>query len=143
LGKKISRIFHPSEFEEIEAGAPYHASLQVALWERDHLRNMLKNISDIWNFEHSYIPGVKHFAIVGAPPIRYLHVVEKGKWQPHTGSLFERAGLVFDPSTRPMHAVRHRYTLWVNKLKFAVLGYSIFKLRRRPENSGISPGDAP
>jgi hypothetical protein len=140
LWKKLNRLFHPSAFEELKAGAPYYASLQVTLWERDHLSNMLRNAKNIWEFENSCIPGINHYAIIKRPPIRYVHVVEKGKWQPHAALLFEQAGLSFDPSKRQIHSVNHRLTLWINKLKFTILGYAVFKLKQRYKNRDASTG---
>ena len=137
LGNALKNHFKPAGFETLKTDAPYFASLQVALWDREHLKRMLRNATNIWEFENSYIPGVDHHAILEKPPIRYVHVVEKGKWQPHAASLFEQAGLSFDPSERPLHSLRHYLTLWINKIKFAVFGYSVFRLRSRCKNKGI------
>ena len=137
LGKKLNYLFRPATCEEIKDGAPYFASLQVALWERDHLSEMLRTAQGIWDFENSRIPGIKHYAIIEKPPIRYVHVVEKGKWQPNAASLFGQAGLAFDSSKRQTQPLRHRIALWTNKLKFAILGYAVFRFKRRLKKEKI------
>jgi len=130
LFKKLRYRYRPAVYEKIGNRTPYHSSLQVALWEREHLGEMLNAAENVWAFENTRLTGTKHYAIVENPPIEYVHVVEKGQWEPYTASLFKGAGLAFDPSERRVLPPWYRMTLRANKVKFAVFGYSIFRLRR-------------
>ena len=130
LGSKIRHRYHPVPYEAIRENAPYNASLQIALWERKYLANMLGRAEDIWDFEHVCVPGIRHFSVVENPPIRYVHVVEKGQWEPNAESLFKVSDLPFDPTGRKIRSSRDLVQLRINKMKFAVLGYSVFRLKR-------------
>jgi len=133
LGKKIYYLYRPETIEAIGKHAPYCSSLQVALWERNHLSLMLKAAQNIWDFENTYLPGIKHYAVIEHRPINYVHVVEKGCWQHNAASLFKTAGLSFDPSGRKVRSMKDRIVFWINKVKFAVIGYTVFRLKRRAQ----------
>lgn len=129
----LKRIFrNPGvDIEPISVRSPYYSSLQVALWKRRHLMEMLKsNERHIWGFEHQVMNGNPHFAIKGLPPIRYVHVVEKGRWQPYARSLFSRRDLPFRAGDRIVLGCLSYLPLWLNHIKFAVFGYSIMRLKQ-------------
>ncbi len=65
------------------------------------------------------------------PAIDYIHVVEKGRWEPHAHRLFKKAGSPFDASGRAMRPPHHMLSIWLNKVKFNLTGYLVVKLRRR------------
>lgn len=108
---------------------PYYASLQVSLWQRRHLQEMLALPGTIWAFEHQRIAGREHCA-VARPLLDYTHLVEKGRWYRDAP---RRLGLPQDTASflQRGHAPGLRTnSRWYNRLKFLLLGYSIFRLRR-------------
>ena len=130
IAKKIFRNAG-TDIEPISVHSPYYSSLQVALWKRRHLMKMLEsNEGNIWGFEHQMITGHPHFAIVGMPPIQYVHVVEKGKWLPYTPRLFRKFNLPFCAGDRVVQGRLTYLTLWLNRVKFAILGYAIVRLKQ-------------
>jgi len=129
-GKRLKMAFNPSTIEKIPNCTPYYSSLQVAFWEKRHLCDMLRLEGNIWGFENQSIQGVDHYAVAGAPAINYIHVVEKGQWEPNVGCLFRKAGIPFDPSGREMRPPSHAMWLWLNRIKFNLIGYSVVRLKR-------------
>jgi len=110
------------EMEPVEVQSPYYSSLQVALWKRSHLIDMLKlDGKHIWDFEYQEI---------GNPPIKYIHVVEKGKWQPYSRKFFRKLNLPFDPGDRIVSGRQAYLVLWLNSIKFEIVGYSAMRLKR-------------
>lgn len=120
----------------LAADEPYYASLQLAVWRRDHLVAMLAQPGSIWDFEHQRIAGETHHAVTRAGPIRYLHVVEKGRWMPYAARAFRKAGVPFDPGTRPAWNGRYMVTHAVRKLRFALFGYAVMRLKGRMRRRG-------
>lgn len=110
---------------------PYYSSLQVAIWNRTHLIDMLTGLPEgsIWAFEHQRIPDKTHHAIVEAPPIVYKHVVEKGKWMPFTQLLFTRIGLTFDPGSRAIWKGGNMLWNWKGRFVFPIVGYAWVNLK--------------
>ncbi len=133
LPRVVRRIRRGSlpEIEPIGIRSPYYSSLQAALWKRSHLEQMLKRArKSVWDFEHQAIPGHPHFAITKEPPIRYRHLIEKGKWEPHSRTSFRDLNLSFDPGAREESGRRAALALRWNGLKFEVIGYSAMRLKR-------------
>lgn len=131
INRFIKRI-QKEKIELIKEPEPYYSSLQVSLWERSHLIEMLKTeTGNIWNFEHQRIPGAKHYAVSGEAAISYKHVVEKGRWKPYVRRIFKKAGLTFSPSARAEEGGRAQLKLWFDLFKFEVIGYFWVKLKRR------------
>jgi hypothetical protein len=130
-GKSLKTAFNPSTIEKIPKCTPYYSSLQVAFWEKGHLCDMLRLGGNIWDFENRSIQGVEHYAVAGPPAINYIHVVEKGHWEPNVDRLFRKVGIHFDPSVRKMRPTHHLMWLWLNRLKFNLIGYSVVRLKRR------------
>lgn len=135
IGKKMISFFNPVLYERIRDRAPYYSSLQVALWERAHLLDTLGLAQDIWDFEHICRAGDPHYAIVKHPPIRYRHTVEKGEWMADAGSLFRSSGLPFDPSGRGSRPPADRIRFLLNRVKFALIGYAVFRFKRKMRNN--------
>lgn len=113
---------------ELAEDEPYYSSLQVAIWNRTHLLNMLMQSGSIWEFELSVIAGSAHYATV-REPVHYSHLVEKGRW------------LKYAPATLGVHdqdsfAHRgfHQSTLLnsrlYNQIKFSLFGYIFFRFRQ-------------
>lgn len=109
---------------------PYYSSLQLALWRRSHLLEMLRQPGSIWDFEHQRTPAGAHFAICEAPPCRYLHVVEKGRWMPYAPKLFAAARLPFVAGGRPLLGATYHGRHVLGKLRFALTGYGPMRARR-------------
>jgi hypothetical protein len=86
---RLSAALRGLEYIPIPTGMPYYSSLQAAIWRREHLLDMLASYGQetIWGFEHHFLPARQHFSIVGPGPIRYRHLVERGKWLPYTPHL--------------------------------------------------------
>lgn len=128
-----NRIYRKNRggIEPIGAGSPYYSSLQAALWKRRHLADMLAlRERDVWEFEHQQLNGHPHFAISGSPPIHYRHIVEKGRWQPYARRLFAKLDLPFRGGERGMHSPHAHLTLWLNRVKFELVGYAVVRLKR-------------
>ena len=125
----LSRTFRTSDWERVPDRMPYYSSLQVALWKRAHLEEMLKLKGSIWDFENQWIPNVSHYAVTDTAAIKYVHVVEKGKWQTTAERLFRAVDLPFSHGSRETSPTRE-FILKLNKVKFLVIGYSYVKLKR-------------
>jgi hypothetical protein len=118
------------EFETIAPDTPYYSSLQPTLWKREHLLAMLELPGSIWDFENQSLPGANHYAITHSPPIRCVHVVEKGEWMPDAALRFRRLALIFTPGIRQMRPPREIPLLWYRQAKFALIGYTGLRARR-------------
>jgi hypothetical protein len=130
LFSRVVQGIRGQEIERIPEHIPYYASLQVSVWECEHLMQMLAQPGTIWDFEHQRLPGVAHYAICGQPPIHYAHVVEKGKWRASAAATFRRAGLAFAPGHRAQVAPWRQIGEWITRLKFELIGYSALRFRR-------------
>jgi len=106
----------------ISQSRPYFCSLQIALWRREHLLAMLCGSGSIWEFEHQCMDGASHFAIAARPPVRYRHLVEKGRWQPYARRLLRKAGLPDDLGSRPVWPEWAYGRVWLDELRFFLHG---------------------
>lgn len=107
---------------------PYYSSLQVAIWDRSHLSEMLKQSGSIWEFEHNVLAGSKHYATT-RKFLRYNHLVEKGKWFRHAP---ETLGCR-DPESfehRGFEQSLLKHSRIYNRIKFFLFGYVFFRFRR-------------
>ncbi|MBE7437696.1 MAG: hypothetical protein HS115_04505 [Spirochaetales bacterium] len=116
--------------EEIPRHWPYYSALQIAIWRRSHLLEMLQADGNIWDFEHQAIPGQTHYALTGRPPIDYGHVVEKGVYQSDIKELMNSLGFTFHAGNRPVASRASSWKLRWNACKFQLIGYSFLRLRR-------------
>jgi hypothetical protein len=57
------------------------------IWDKGHLLAMLGAPGSIWDFEHQKLDRARHFAVASDPPVRFRHLVEKGRWQPYAKRL--------------------------------------------------------
>lgn len=126
----LSRTFRTSDWERVPDGMPYYSSLKVALWKRAHLEEMLELRGGIWDFENQWIPNVSHYAVTDTVPIKFEHVVEKGKWQLTAQRLFKVVNLPFSRGHRETLSPTRQFILKFNKIKFLFIGYSYVKLKR-------------
>lgn len=118
-------------YERIGQDMPYYSSLQIALWQKSHLLEMLALPGNIWDFENQRIPKIQHYAVYGESVIRYVHVVEKGKWGHYAPELFQQIGLPLEMGKRAQHSAGMHRTMWINRLKFEVYGYAWLRLKKR------------
>jgi hypothetical protein len=116
--------------DRIRSSEPYYSSLQLAMWQRQHLQDLLATPGNIWDFEHQRPAAGTHYAVTGPPPCRYVHVVEKGRWMPYAPQLFRAANIGFAPGSRPLlNRSYHRRHL-LKKLQFGLTGYGPMRARR-------------
>lgn len=130
LARRIKDKIKNQLYCEIPQNAPYFSSLQVALWERAHLLNMLNLPGSIWDFERQAIPNVQHYAICCKSPIDYIHVVERGQWQPYAKRVLSQCGVKFDPGSRIVRGIGSEINRLIYKIKFALFGYTGYRLRQ-------------
>ena len=128
-GKLIWMLRTRPGIAALKSAEPYYASLQLALWRREHLLSMLSQPGSIWDFENQRLPAQTHYAVTRTGPIRYMHVVEKGKWMPYAAKLFARAGIPFTRGLRPVWGRRYMVLHMIRKMRFALFGYSFLRLR--------------
>jgi hypothetical protein len=128
-GKLIWRVQTKPGITALKSSEPYYASLQLAVWRRNHLLTMLSQPGSIWDFEHQRISAETHYAVTRKGPIRYVHVVEKGKWMPYAAWAFSQAGVPFDRGMRAAWGRRYMVLHMINKVRFALFGYSFMRLR--------------
>jgi hypothetical protein len=112
----------PDGIRLISADRPFHSSLRIAIWQKEHLLGLLEMTGSIWDFEHQGRDGVSHFAIAGRPPIRYQHLVEKGRWQPYARRLLRKAGLSDELGSRPAWPEWAYGRVWMDELRFFLCG---------------------
>jgi hypothetical protein len=118
------------EIEAIPETDPYHSSLQAVLWRRTHLLECLREEENIWRFETIRPYDAVHYSICGPAPIRYRHLVEKGRWLPDARRLLRQAGLRDDLGTRGRWPWTYQLRGWVARVRFELLGYSMMRSRR-------------
>ena len=128
-GTIIGKLRTGAGIAALKSSEPYYASLQLALWRREHLLTMLSQPGSIWDFEYQRLPTQTHYAVTRTGPIRYLHVVEKGKWMSYAAKLFSRAGVPYEPGLRPIWGRRYMVLHMIRKMRFALFGYSFLRLR--------------
>ena len=119
--------------EKVPMNMPYYSSLQVALWERDHLISMLKMNGSIWDFEHQKINDSHHYAVVHKI-IDYRHVVEKGKWVYDVDDIYLKIGIPFNKGYRGSVGYLSYLMMIINRYKFKIVGYSVMRLKRKISN---------
>lgn len=124
---KFSGRRDPAGLIRLKPDEPYYASLQIALWKRSYLCDMLRRKGSIWEFEHTVPDGSKHYALADIV-LDYEHLVEKGKWFRHAPALL---GLPRDAFLKRGFLQRAlRYSRLYNRVKFALLGYAVFNYKR-------------
>lgn len=140
--RTVRRAFIPALFAEIKnmrAGAaveripedfPYYSSLQVTLWKREHLIEMLRATNGtIWDFELQKPGAGGHYAVVNKLPIQYAHVVEKGLWQHDAPAIFHKAGIPFAKGSRPIAPAPAVFTSFLSRFRFFCFGFMWLRLR--------------
>ena len=57
----------------------YRSSLQVSYWNVLYFKKVLERSDNIWDFENISDKDIPHYC-VKAKPIKYFHLIEKGRW---------------------------------------------------------------
>lgn len=125
--------------EAVPANDPYYSSLQVALWKKAHLLQCLEQTRNIWNFERARPRGAVHFASRTDRPIRYRHIVEKGRWLPDARRRLREAGTASDLGRRAVWPLSYQIRRWVGLACFELVGYSVMRFKEM-RVSGIVAG---
>ena len=125
----LGALFRTGKLEKISTNEPYYSSLQAAIWKRTHLLHMLEQECSIWDFEHIVLAGSKHYAVRKRFGFHYEHLVEKGRWLRHAPALLPGAP-VAQFQLRGFDERRFYRYAPLRKLKFAIYGYTIFRLKR-------------
>jgi hypothetical protein len=132
LRKVIYKIIFRKNIIRINSRHPYYSSLQIAIWEIDHLLDLIKKSTDIWNFESIYIKSKIHYTVLDSQ-ISYKHVIEKGKWD--FGSKVYLNSVIgnFNYGNREMIVrsnLKNLITLIKKYIIFSVFGYFFVYLKK-------------
>jgi hypothetical protein len=108
----------------IRRSHPYYSSLQVAIWDINHLIETIKNSENIWNFENLNFKNVNHFSVTNNI-FNYKHVVEKGNWEFYAESFCTKYLGYFNKGSRKMNSDTfiNVLKLLLKKVKFMFFGY--------------------
>jgi len=120
IDKRSFRILKPSE--------PYYSSVEVAIWRRDYLRQLLRVPGSIWEFENMVGPE-RHYA-VWEPIAHYRALVSRGKWNYSARRLLVQQGYSLNGSTRPHLSLASLPRRMRTRIIFSVFGYLSYRLRR-------------
>jgi len=107
---------------------PYYSSLQVAIWKRPYLCSMLEECKSIWDFEHYALPGSRHYA-VSLDFVKYIHLVEKGKWFKYAPKMLKNTHIKFFLK-RGFVSSPFKNSRLFNKIKFGIFGYFSFRIKK-------------
>lgn len=108
---------------------PYYSSLDVAIWKRSYLRELLRQPVSIWHFEH-IVTSERHYA-VWKPVLNQDQIVTKGGWSWRAPELLARQGLSLAQSKREFQT----FGSWLRGIRqiiiFEAIGYLSFRIRKR------------
>ena len=122
--KKSRRPLRPLSFSE-----PYYCSLMPAIWKRSYLRELLRQPGNIWEFEH-VVTDRPHYA-VWERALDFDAIVAKGTWLPRAARQLERQGLSLSNSQREFQTLRARLRDLRQRIAFAIVGFTGFRLRQK------------
>jgi len=113
---------------KIRKSHPYYSSLQIALWDIDHLISILNNIDNIWDFELQQKTNYIHYSVV-ENLFSYKHVVEKGKWETYAKKYCIKYISYFNQGNRVIQKSNLIKDLFfiLKKIKFFLFGYLFSK----------------
>lgn len=121
--RKKTTISGKSIFK-IRKSHPYYSSLQVAIWDINHLIETIKNSKNIWDFENIVYSSVDHFS-VSDNIFNYRHVVEKGNWEFYAENFCNKYLNYFQKGNRKMNSntLFNKIKLKLKRFKFLIFGY--------------------
>ena len=114
-----NRFEKDSSFIQIPENTPYPISLQPAIWEREYLLQLLKELyadgnKTPWDFERhfiekyrggsskNYIQGVRYDS---RNIMNYKNILIQGKWDPRVIRFYKRQGIIINTGERPFMAI--------------------------------------
>jgi hypothetical protein len=113
-----------ADVERVPSRHPFYCAMQVAIWCKSHLEQLLADPVSIWDFERRYVPHSMHACIVGAPAIEYHHIVERGRWLPDATARFRRISLPILLGERPKWSRARLLRALAEKIQWHLWGYS-------------------
>jgi hypothetical protein len=113
----------------ISLSEPYYSSVEVVIWKRSYLRQLLGELGTQWEFEHT-VTGERHYA-VWKPLFDQRQIVTRGKWTRSAPRLLARQGLSLANSTREFVSFKSWAQGLRERISFEVAGFSSFRIRRR------------
>lgn len=133
LARVAHRVLRPRDqaVETIPRGYPYYSSLQIALWKKSHLLQLLGAARGIWDFELLEPAAQVHRAVIGSRCLKYRHVVEKGRWLPDAAALLARSELKSALGARKSWPSRVFWQQQLNRWRFQITGYAIMKMKKK------------
>ncbi len=87
---------------DVKAKVPYITSLQMSIWDRDFLLELLKYDFNPWEFEikagktKEALKNYDKFFVTNYPFIKYTHFVEKGKFYPFIVDILNKEDIKLD-----------------------------------------------
>jgi hypothetical protein len=99
------------------------------IWQRSHLRWLLRQSGSIWDLEH-IVTSEPHYA-VWSTVLRPDHLVIKGKWSARARRKLARQGITIAGSKRGFRPVSERLRDVRETIVFHTVGFLSFRLRRR------------
>jgi hypothetical protein len=130
IGSMISLIKKNNYFK-IPDNNPYYSSLQIAIWNTDHLINSVDISNNIWDFEELHRNEIIHYTVFNSV-IKYKHVIEKGKWDYSTTKYLTKIFGKFEKGSRDIIKLNTLQIILINFKKyfiFPLFGYTIMKFR--------------
>jgi len=109
---------------KLNANEPYFSSLQLAIWRRKYLLQLLQTEMSIWDFEKIVTTG--NCYAVARPFVLYKHMVEKGLW-----FWFAKFFLDLENSPRELHTFWHSAKHIFIRNKFYIFGYIFSRIKNR------------
>ena len=97
-----NRSLHESEFQVIDRGAPYRATV-CGFWDREYMQHLLIPGENPWNFEvlgsyrTSYLDG---FYQLATPLFKFINLIGKGFWIPVSLEKARQLGIEIDTNPR-------------------------------------------
>jgi len=113
----------------ISHSEPYYSSVELVIWKRSYLRELLRRPGSIWDFEH-IVTDVRHYA-VWKPVLDQDQIVTKGKWNYSATRRLKQQGLSLANSKREFQSLRSWLRGVREKISFQLCGFLSFRIRRR------------
>lgn len=127
----LKKMFVNELYSEVDNNHPYYSSLQIAVWNIDHLIWTVENSNDIWDFERIRDTSIIHYS-VNKSVVNYKHVIEKGKWDINSKKYIFKIIDKFNPGDRAeidLSTINYLKVIIKRYILFPLFGYSIMKLK--------------
>lgn len=127
----IISVIKNINYLKIPDNHPYYSSLQIAIWNTDHLIKSVDSSNNIWDFEELHRNDIIHYTVFNSV-IKYKHVIEKGKWDYSSKKYLTKLFGKFEKGSRDVIKLNTFQIILINFKKyliFPLFGYTIMKLR--------------